>query len=308
MPERIVKILNTEQITPGKAVAAMCAKIKTRHTDRIQAFLYYGSSLRAINDPDQMLDFYVLVDSYRKTHRHPVRVFLNWLLPPAVYYLENGNPDGSVSTCKYSVLSLAVFEKMCTQKVFLSKVWGRFSQPCILLFPISEEVQTRIQMARAKAIRHLATQTAPLFETPVDPVSFWARAFHESYRTELRPENPEGRSREIVVRYADRYENLTKTLFGASDTQGRIPLSGITQSERFLCKIKWALRRFIGKPAAAIHVLNSAFTFDGGLDYILHKLKRHSGKTITVTDHQRRHPILWSPILGWKLYRVGAFK
>ena len=57
----------------------------------------------------------------------------------------------------------------------------------------------------------------------------------------------------------------------------------------------------------AIRVINSAFTFDGGLDYILRKLKNHSGAEIEVTEAQRRHPILWSPVLAWKLWRKGAF-
>lgn len=305
--QNIIKILNGEQIEPSAKAQAMCDKIKQRHEGRVLAFVYYGSSLRAMNDPGKMLDFYVLVDSYKKTHRSLARRVLNFLIPPAVYYLENENEDGSVSNCKYSIISLAAFEKKASNKSLLSMVWGRFSQPCILLFPKNKDIAKRVQTARVAAIRHMANQTAPLIEGKPSATQFWARGFMESYRTELRPESSSARSEEIVNRYLERYEAISKELF-SGDSDGKLIMPSTSSFARFRCKTKWLWRRIVGKPATAIRVLNSAFTFDGGLDYVLHKLKSHSGATITVTESQRRHPILWSPVLGWKLFRRGAFK
>lgn len=302
------EILEAEQLPPSAPVHAMCAKIGEQHKGRVLGFIYYGSSLRAMNDPEKMLDFYVLVDSYRKTHKNPVRAFLNMILPPAVYYLENQNEDRSLSTCKYSILSLRAFERRCTGRAFLSQVWGRFSQPCIVLFARDEEIKTRIQNARIKAIHHMAEQTRPLVTSPVGAVDFWARGFRESYRTELRPEASDNRSREIVSRYAERYEQLMRILYGPPDTQGRYALPAVSGIRKRWARWTWFWRRVLGKIIAAIRILNSAFTFSGGLDYALHKLKSHSGVTIEVTDHQRRHPVLWSPILAWKLWRKGAFR
>jgi len=297
--EQILKILESEQLEPSENVQAMCEKIMARHPERVQALIYYGSSLRAMNDPAKMLDFYVIVDSYRKTHKNPLRILLNAWFPPAVYYLENDNTDGSISTCKYSIISLKAFENRC--QGFFTIVWGRFAQPCVLLMTKNEKVKTRIQTARANALKHLAKQTAPLLEPDIDFTTFWARGFMESYNTELRPENSGDRSKEIVSRYAERYEALKQVLDGERE-------QAIARKRRFYCKWKWAWRQILGKPYAALRVLNSAFTFDGGLDYVLHKLKNHSGKTIDVSESQKRHPILWSPVLAWKLYRVGAFR
>ncbi len=304
---QIRQVLETENIAPSANVRAMCEKIQSRHAGRVQGFLYYGSSLRAMNDPDKMLDFYVLVDSYRKTHKNPVRAFWNWLMPPTVYYLENTNDDNSVSSCKYSIISLNSFEKKCTARALLSVVWGRFSQPCVLLFATSEAVHTRIQSARIQAIRHMFHETAPLCPSPVDAVSFWAEGFNQSYRTELRPESAEGRSREIVERYEPRYREILAAL-ATPDDQGLFILPPKAMRGRTLTRLRWFLRRLIGKPAAALRIIGNAFTFDGGLDYVLHKLKSHSGVTIDVSPTQRKHPLLWSPVLGWKLYRKGAFK
>ncbi|MCF6221529.1 MAG: hypothetical protein L3J65_10495 [Robiginitomaculum sp.] len=306
--QAIIKILDAEQLLPTPNVTAMCDKIKARHENRVQAFLYYGSSLRAMNDPDKILDFYVLVDSYRKTHKNPVRVLLNWMIPPAVYYLENQNEDGTLSTCKYSIISLPAFERKCTGRAFLSMVWGRFSQPCVLLFAKDQTTHTRIQTARADAVEHIAKQTSPLVDSPITATKFWARGFLESYKTELRPERSDTRSEEIVTRYQTRYDALMAILYGAPNQDGAHTLPPHSIISKTAKKSAWFARRIFGKIMAAIRILNTASTFDGGLDYALHKLKSHSGVTIDVTPSQRKHPVLWSPVLAWKLYKRGAFR
>jgi hypothetical protein len=304
----IVDILEGDNIEPSQNAAAMCHKIIARHEGRVQALLYYGSSLRAMNDPGKMLDFYVLVDSYRKTHKNPVRAFLNNLIPPAVYYLENKNEDGTLSVCKYSILSLSAFQRKTTSRAFLSMIWGRFSQPCVLLFPKSDEIRHNIQSARAQAILHVAKQTTPLFDGLATARQFWSRGFLESYQTEIRPEKSISRSDEIVSRYQERYDGISEALYGPVDTEGRYILPGANGSQRFWCRWKWLWRRILGKPLAAIRILNSAFTFDGGLDYILRKVNNHSGVEIDISPSQKKHPLLWSPVLAWRLYRRGAFK
>lgn len=310
--QAIIEILDAEQLEPTPNVTAMCDKIKARHSgasgECVQAFLYYGSSLRAMNDPDKMLDFYVLVDSYRKTHKNPVRALLNWIIPPAVYYLENQNEDGTLSTCKYSIISLPAFERKCTGLAFLSMVWGRFSQPCVLLFAKDKTTHTRIQTARSNAIKHIAGQTSPLVESPISPTKFWARGFLESYKTELRPESSDTRSEEIVTRYQDRYDALMAILYGKPDAKGLYTLPNTSSFAKAKKKWTWFWRRVFGKIMAAVRILNTASTFDGGLDYALHKLKSHSGVTMDVTKSQRKHPVLWSPVLAWKLYKRGAFR
>ena len=307
MSDPLVEILNGEYLEPSDRVKSVCDDIAARHPGRVQAFIYYGSSLRDMDNAEKMLDFYVIVDSYRKTHRNPFRALLNALIPPAVYYHEMDHADGVTTTCKYSIMSIKAFERRCGASAFLSVTWGRFSQPCIVLFPANPSAQNRIQSARVKAVRHMAQQTAPLFDGTADTIAFWARGFRESYRTELRPESSEARSREIVERYEERYKHIMDNLFGQPDEAGQYDLSAMNGSG-FWAKLKWFGRRLIGKPMGGIRVLNSALTFDGGLDYVQRKLENHSGVRIDVTESQRRHPILWSPVLAWKYWHKGAFR
>jgi len=304
MSETIPDILAEENVTPNARVTSVCEAIAARHPGRVQAFMYYGSSLRDLDDADKMLDFYVIVDSYRKTHKNPLRAALNLLIPPAVYYYEQEDKNRILSTCKYSIISITEFEKRCGAGALLSMVWGRFCQPSIMLFPKSELIAERLMASRETAVRYMASQIAPLIEAPVTSTQFWAKGFYESYRTELRPESSEARAAEIVERYGKRYERLTTALYGKPDKDGFYILPDLPEGPT---KTKWFLRRLVGKPMTAIRVINSAATFEGGLDYVLRKLKNHSGVTIEPTSFQRKHPVICSPVLGWKLWRKGAF-
>ena len=301
MTDPLLDLLRAERLDPPTRVHDIMAAIRGRHPDRVLGFVYYGSSLRDLDDPEKMLDFYVLVDSYRATHGWGWRALTNQLIPPAVYYIEQ-DVGGVLSTCKYSIITLGEFERRCSTG-FLSQLWGRFSQPCALLGAETSDIEDRIAQARANAVRKLASETAPLFNSPATSAEFWGRGFFESYRTELRPESDDGRAKEIVARYEARYDQLSESLFERSE-DGRF---NVQKFEGSGSSFRWWLRRLIGRPIAAIRVINSAATFDGGLDYVLRKVERHSGVSIEVTDAQRRHPVLWSPVLGWKLWRRGAF-
>jgi len=129
--------------------------------------------------------------------------------------------------------------------------------------------------AREHAVRHMASQTVPLIEAPISSIRFWARGFQESYKTELRPEASDARSEEIVQRYADRYDEILSALYGPAQ-DGLYSLPQSTPAQKSACKRRWFLRRLLGKPMTAIRVLNSAATFDGGLDYVMRKLYNHS--------------------------------
>jgi hypothetical protein len=50
--------------------------------------------------------------------------------------------------------------------------------------------------------------------------------------------------------------------------------------------------------------MKAIFTFEGGVDYVVWKIRRHSGIHLTVTPWQRRHPILAAPSLLWRLRRL----
>lgn len=306
---RVRAILAAEQsATPPPRAVAMANAITTKHGDTVQAFVFYGSGLRETDNIDKMLDYYVLTQSYKDVHGFSPKAFASFALPPSVHYLEATDPDGAPMRSKYSIMSLPAFLRRAGGHAREPMIWARFSQPCLIMSCKSENLREEIISTLAHAVLHFADQASPLMAGKMTPRAFWARALAESYRTELRAERPLERASEIVARYGARYDALGAALFGAVDGDGMINIAPASGFARETTRFKWATRRWVGKPATALRVLKAAFTFDGGLDYVLHKLKSHSDVEIEVTPHQRRHPILWSPILAWKLWRRGAFR
>lgn len=301
-------IADEQSAAPPVRAASMASAIRNKHGETVQAFVFYGSGLREADNPEKMLDYYVLTQSYSDVHGAGPKALASFLLPPSVHFLEAHDSNGQPMSSKYSIVSLPGFLRRVTGGAREPMIWARFSQPCLIMSCQSERLREQLVSALAKAVIHFADQTAPLVAGKMTPRDFWARALAESYRTELRAEQPLARAREIVERYGPRYDVLGEAIFGSMDAAGLIDIASASSAARQSTRLKWATRRWIGKPATALRVLKAAFTFDGGLDYVLHKLKSHSEVEIEVTPHQRRHPILWSPVLAWKLWRRGAFR
>jgi hypothetical protein len=57
-----------------------------------------------------------------------------------------------------------------------------------------------------------------------------------------------------------------------------------------------------------LRLLKGMLTFEGGVDYILWKIRRHSGVAVDAPPRLRRHPILAAGVLAWRIYRRGGFR
>ena len=92
--------------------------------------------------------------------------------------------------------------------------------------------------------------------------------------------------------------------------EGNIPLheASIPPRTRRRSRLAWSARRVQGKTLSALRLAKSAFTFQGGVDYLLWKLERHSGVRVEASERERRHPLIYGWGLAWRLYRRGAFR
>jgi hypothetical protein len=130
----------------------------------------------------------------------------------------------------------------------------------------------------------------------------WARAFSEAYRTELRAEAPE-RGSALYKAFAARYDAITEIIGGVEQPSRADALERRRRAER-----KWRRRRALGKTLSALRLMKSAFTFEDGATYLIWKIERHSGVRFELTPWQKRHPILASGTLFWRIYRAGGFR
>src|SRR5215469_366326 len=119
-------------------VEAIAAAIAAKHGASGRAVLFYGSCLREGEFEGAMLDFYLIVSSYREAYEKRWLASANRLIPPNVFYFEKG---GLAS--KYAVLSEADFAHECSPEAWTVSTAARFAQPSRLVWFSSEEARKR---------------------------------------------------------------------------------------------------------------------------------------------------------------------
>lgn len=300
------------------SAAQVVNAVRQRHGDAVSAVLFYGSCLRATDSAPAaeagVVDLYVLVERYRDLYGAGLAALANAILPPNVFYVETATDAGTVRA-KYAVVTLGRFRRDTSRAAFHPSLWARFCQPVRLVYARDDSVRESVVDALAGAVVAMVGRTAPLMEDDFTAAELWQRAFRETYRTELRVEGVD-RARQLYAWSTARYDKLTGSALAAA---GLAPVPGpaggdapyriaLTAFERLRARLAWAARRWVGKPLTVLRLIKSAFTFDGAVDYILWKIERHSGIRPRVTAWQRRHPILASPLLVWRLYRQRALR
>lgn len=300
-----------QPVPEGVALAA--AELRRRHGNAVAAIVFYGSCLRD-GDDRRVIDFYLFVERYREIYDGIGWSMLNAILPPNVYYLAIPHGDRTVRA-KCAVVSMPALVRGTSRRAFQSALWGRFCQPCALVYARDGGVERRVKAALAQAVETMAATVVDLLPATFSSGELWTRALAESYRTEIRAERS-NRPEDLYRAFADRYDRLTLAMLATGHLPGRTVAAeqpvrikhDPSAAARRRARMKWWLRRTFGKTMHVLRLIKAAFTFQDGLDYLLWKIESHSGVATTVTPWQRRHPLLAAPALAWRLYRRGAFR
>ena len=312
--ELISEISRTSARSASPAVQYLIDEILAHHGEAVQAVLYYGSCLRTGDDLDGLVDLYLLVDKYRAAYTSRFQAFVNFILPPNVYYLES-EYEGQVVRTKYAVLSLADYQKGTSKRWFHSYLWGRFCQPTALVYARSDEIAHQVNRGFAQSVLTFIRRALPRVAADFNARQLWCRGLALSYRAELRSERPQNAAR-LFDAAPDYYKKVTRAAISA----GNFPIvmsrgnDGITYHARlspwtrFLSRLTWKLRSIQGKMLSALRLFKGLATFEGGVDYILWKIERHSGVTVEIEPPLKRRPLVAIWVLIWRLYRRGGFR
>lgn len=308
--------------TVDAAARAMSDAIVARHKDCLVATLFYGSCLRPLDespavtvgpggDAERLMDFYAIVHDLRRANGGRLAALGNQLLPPNVFYLEVPHDGGRVR-CKYAIVTLAQFRRLVRADIRQNYFWGRFCQPTAVPFARGAGTRDALVEALAEAVIAATTATAPLFDAPFSARDLWVRALAESYAAELRPESPE-RPAQVHDAHAARYAALTPLALAAAGFAAALAPDGrfaavADAPARQHARRAWRRRRMLGKTLNVLRLVKAVFTFEGGADYVAWKIQRHSGVRLDLSDWQRRHPLLASPVLAIRYWRRGAFR
>jgi len=292
---------------PDEQRDQLLEQIKQRYGQGLLAVLIYGSYLRGKRDT--LLDFYVLLDSYASMPSS----WQGWLakaLPPNVYQISHGSPPDEIRA-KYAVLTLSRFE-YAVRKDFHSYFWARFAQPCGILFSRDETVRERVIEAISQSSTTFARRVAPALGDSVDAKQLWASGLGLTYQCEFRSE-PAGHAEKLFGYWPEYYCSMTSLLArqglgyeAAAEKDSYLNTSTPVQRRR--APFVWWLRKVQGKVLSTLRILKAALTFDDPLEYLLWKIKRHSGVYIAPTALQKKFPLIFAWPLLWRLYRRGAFR
>jgi hypothetical protein len=251
----------------------------------VAAILFYGSCRRS-RDMTGLIDLYVLYEDHAEFHRRKIAALVNWMLPPnvlAITHLGAGSPIRA----KVAVMSLPQFaRRMCATSIDTT-IWTRFSQPCSLIYASDEAVREKILDALVLGIGTAVYWARKLGPEHATAAAGFSTLFANTYRLELRPE----RGAQPALIYQSNAAWFDR-IFDAVGHQALDP------------QPLWLTRRVFGKPLNVLRLIKAAFTYAGGGDYIVAKLQRHAGVDLPLTEWQRRHPILASPCLLWRLRRL----
>ncbi len=277
--------------TPA-AVQAIAEAARQQHGPGIAAILFYGSCYRDGVVEDRLVDLYLLADDYRSAHTNRLSAWANALVPPNVYYLET-EAEGETVRAKYALLTLDQLAAKVGRGTDNPYFWARFAQPTGLVWCRDDGVtRQRVVEILGRAVRTTFAAARALTHDMAASEALWTMIFVETYRTELRAEKPH-RAAEIYQSAKDRYDRITRALIK----------EGIEPQQH-----AWARTRRRGKLLSVLRLMKAAFTFTAGADYLAWKIERHSGTAIELTDWQRRHPILASPPILWRLLRTKAVR
>ncbi|NLZ16156.1 MAG: hypothetical protein GX087_00260 [Desulfobulbaceae bacterium] len=306
---------------PVAEVSVLVDTLVASFGSNLRAVLLYGSCLHNGN-LNGLFDLYMLVDDYRATHRHRLAAIMNALLPPNVYYLEAELDTGQRVRAKYALLSLADFQRGVSRRWFHSYLWARFCQPTALVWVRDRTTADEIYLGFAEAVCTFIGRTLPLLQSGWSLQELWLKGLGLTYRAEFRPEQP-NRQLQLFTASTAFFTAITplaltmldNTAVAGGDAEPACDLccdrQGKTRSAWFTycsARLAWRVRIAQGKVLSMLRLMKAAFTFKGGVDYIVWKIERHSGVRLEVTPFLRRHPFLALCCLSFRLYRKGGVR
>ena len=290
---RVREAVRAEALRPAPPeVMALGEAARQRFGGALVAAHFYGSC-RQRGTAEGIVDLHVLVDDLDAALG---RWGAWWcrLLPPSVFYLE-ASAGGAIVRGKIAVLSLRQFRRGVSRRAFHSYFWGRYAQPLTI---VGADDPEPIVDGPVEAVETLAWRAWPRLGAPADAVDYWTGALRLSYRAELRPEGHD-RPAALVAAYPAYFRATGEAVLATHAARS---------APSFPARVDWALRGGWGKVLSLLRLVKGLATFDGGLDYIVWKLERHTGRRIEIPERVRRRPLLFIWPLVWRHWRQGTFR
>lgn len=284
--------------------------------EHVAALVFFGSRRTQANpDPQSAYDIVILTHDdtryYRTLHakgalRRPGRVATaSRVLAPSQVSLATPPAGAAPLRVKGSVMTLEVFERETSPRRHDHFVAARMFQATSLLHAADDAIRERVLAALVSAHRATFDWVRPSLPESFDVAEYGRTLLAVSMRAEIRPE-PAGRARALWESQRDYLDAVYAEALEELSLAGRLTR---TEGGRYVLAQpvgpaeRWRLRRYFQRSLvrATARWAKHMVTFEGWLDYIVHKAERHTGATITLSARERRWPLvfLWPRMLRY---------
>lgn len=285
--------------------------------DTLEAVIFFGSRrTRAANaNAFSAYDLVLVVSAYRAFYEALARAGLTGKSPRLLSALSRWLPPTQVSLrlpslhAKLAVLSATAFERETSPRRHDHFTIGRLFQPARVLF--ARTPAAREMAVRAVVAAHFETWrwSRPWLPQTFDAEAYGLRILEVSLGWEIRPE-PAGRAGALWNAQRDEQEPVFRALLEDLERSGELrrvagtdapwrwqPVRLPGTAERL--RLRFYFTRSIAR--ATLRWAKHVLSFEGWLDYIVHKASRHTGEPIELLPHERRWPLvfLWGRVLRY---------
>ena len=306
MPDALEKFLIGELTTPvhpdvvafADALALACPQVPL-------GVLFYGSVLRT-EDFEGILDFYIVTEDASGFTGGLISRTGNLLLPPNVRYAEF-KVGQRILRAKIAVLSQQQFKERTTLGTLDTTLWARFCQPVRLIWVRNAKAADTLLDLIARCVTTASCWAALLGQPSMTAVEYWQSLFARTYASELRVEK-KGRGHSLIAGQEERFTAMlplgwARAHLRYSATGNRLePVLSFSARKRAVRR--WGLVGQTGKPRNVARLIKAAFTFENGASYLAWKIQRHTGLDLNLSEAERRHPLLFLPILLKRMQRL----
>lgn len=295
-----------------KQVLAAAAELAHLGGDAVVGIVFFGSrrSGAARADSWSAHDFFVIVRSYLPfyealhargaIHRGPrLMALVSHILPPSQVSLRLQGEGAEPFHAKCSVIDLRSFRRETSARRRDHFCIGRLFQPSEVVYSagkeVGEDLVDALVSAHTETYRWVRPWLAPRFDVP----GYCLTLLRVSLGQEIRPE-PEGRAQalfaaqeaELVPAYALLLRDLVEAGELSAGPGGPLEFTLVRPAglgERL------RLRAYFGRSLvrATVRWAKHIVTFEGWLDYILRKVRRHEGTEVELSPRERRLPLLF---------------
>jgi hypothetical protein len=283
----------------------------------VRSIVFFGSrKTRARPDAYSAYDLFVVLSAYtpfyralraagRLRHRPALGATLNAWLPPNQVSVPVILADGTRVLAKCAVVSEATLVRGTSRARKDHFMAGRLFQPTELLYAASADAEQAALEAVVSAHALTYEWVKAWLPARFDVALYCRTLLRVSYAGEIRPE-PEGRTDALWQAQEDYLRPVYGALLAALAAAGELRATApgeyararpSTVGERLRSRLyfRWSMVRATARWAKYV------VTFEDWLEFLLRKVRRHSGQPLELTERERRLPLifLWPRVIDY---------